>query len=818
MKRLFYLTLTLVMGVGVANAAVRSTNSPTRTTSERATISRAAASPSSTVSETRGTTARATPQRNTVARTGTVSNRNFQTSRTTTASRSARSATPTARTAALVHQTRPNSSTTPARSATTSRGTITLNTYDSVTFGTGYNTCRDAYFTCMDQFCSTANDTYRRCICSSKLPLVQSRERALAQASDQIQDFINLNLSVIDKTASEVNAMLSASSGELAQSVTNDSSAASSQLSGIRDVLSGTKKQSLSTQGTLDIAGDINSIWATTDLTGGVNLSNLVGEQLYNAVHAQCSALVADRCPSETTQTMVVSAYGMYIENDCSLVINALDKKLAETNNNIRATEREMNHARLKNYDSHNSSAINDCIAQVRRDITADAACGADYIHCLDITGLYLNISTGQPIYSPNFYQLTSQISLSGDVLTNQTNRLLVAELNRKRIFAERGLDTCRDIADAVWDEFLRQAITEIYQGQQERIRTVRNECLDVVNNCYDTQTNSLKDFSNVKDQMLLGSRLELSEEMCREKLDACSNLYGGGPSGLTELLVAMKNITSLQISNDCTAALVDFTTDLCSPPSNDSLHSYPYACRVYAPGEQKYAENERCNTLTQNSTNSFYQGDIVQGTTSAAGYSCGNNRRYTECNAGYYITSLTGNNKCLKCPEGCYCEGGTEPPAQLQGSAKKCPLSRLEDNECGSDYAGSLYQQMIRYAKQVCVRPSESTKELTVRVMQDINMVMDKLHTDMATSLSAECSRWDGVWVDYEWTDDKTNDCVVENCEYPDNLHDITGHELNKRFYDETGANTKWGYCANKDSANTQTDTAASSVQETTE
>ena len=39
------------------------------------------------------------------------------------------------------------------------------------TFGTNYNSCRDAYFSCMDQFCATLNEDYRRCVCSSKLKI-----------------------------------------------------------------------------------------------------------------------------------------------------------------------------------------------------------------------------------------------------------------------------------------------------------------------------------------------------------------------------------------------------------------------------------------------------------------------------------------------------------------------------------------------------------------------------------------------------------------------------------------------------------------------
>ncbi len=292
----------------------------------------------------------------------------------------------------------------------------------------------------MDQFCATANDSYRRCVCSSRLTDIQERERALSQASGQLQDFKDLNIEVIPKTAEEVNAMLTASEGELA--MIEDTSESSQQLAGIREVLSSTKNNALSTLGTLDIAGDINQIWATTDLASGQNIANLTGEALYNAVHSQCVDLIADQCPSSSTLDMVVSAYGMYIENDCSTLLNALNTQLVQANSSIRETEREMNQARLENYNAHNSTAINDCIAQVRADITADTACGTDYVHCLDITGRYLNRDTGEPIYSADFYQLGNQISLDGDVLTNATNRMIVAALNNKRIYAARGLET----------------------------------------------------------------------------------------------------------------------------------------------------------------------------------------------------------------------------------------------------------------------------------------------------------------------------------------------------------------------------------------
>ncbi len=783
------------VSVGNANAAVRRANSPSRAT-EQNTSNR-----SGTTISTKNITARTTSQKSNITARATSSQSraglNTSTSRTATGTK-ARTATPSTQNIRKLSRSATNNAThTPNRN--NARASIIPTDVSTNAFGSGYNTCREAYFTCMDQFCATANDTYRRCVCSSKLTDIQSRERALAQSSDQLQNFQDLNLSVIDKTAKEVGAMISATEGELTASIVQDKSSSTQALQGISDVLSKTKNKSLSTQGTLDIAGDINAIWATSSLVGGTNLANLTGESLYNAVHVQCADLVIDSCPNDSTLKMVTSAYGMYIESDCTALINNLNKQLLTANSTIRETDRAMQMARLENYNAHNSSSINDCVALVRADITADTACGEDYVHCLDITGKYLNRDTGAPIYSASFYQLENQISLSGDVLSNQTNHSIVAELNRKRNFAATSLDTCRDISDEVWDEFLRQAITEIYQGQQERVRTVKNECLDVVNACYDEKSQSLKDFSNVKEQLLLGARLELSEQLCQEKLDACSNLYGGGTHGMQELITAMNDITDQKIAKECLATLKDYAKDVCAVPSTDTLHAYPFACRVYSHGEQKYASNPACNELTNVVQAQEYIRTANKDEFPAVGFICYEYKTYRSCNPGYYMVNLTGNptttpsvgNACLPCPNGYTCEGGTNLPT--------LPDSDSASNMCGTNYIGSLYHKMARYALQACVRPSKSTEQLPASVLQDINVVMDSIRIDIKKELAKDCERLHGLWFDTKPSNDE--------------------YEKHKKFYEDTSMNDDWGFCAydkdNTTAENTTTDSTTTSGTE---
>lgn len=764
MKKLIISIVTFALSIGASSAAVRGSDSLSRTNSATTTTPRDASVVSRSATNVTNRTNSATRSNQNSGRARTTATRNTNNSSRALDLRATRGNM-------NLSISRPNR----AARSNIARGALATNLKDipTNTFNIQQNECQDAYFACMDQFCALANDKYRRCICSSRLDTIKARERVLNQTADQLTDFKNLNIEAILKTPAEVKAMLSASEGELKLSKTRDDSDSAKKLTAISDVLSGTRSNALSTAGQLDIGGDIKQIWNTTDLISGANIANLTGESLYNAVHSQCAELVADRCPSQKTLNMVVSAYGMYIENDCTIILSNLDKQSTNANTAIRQTNREMNMARLENYDAHNATSINDCVAGVRETITADTACGTNYVHCLDLTGLYLNRVTGAPIYSEDFYKLNDMVSLSGDVLTNPTNAKLVAELNRKKKFAEKTLETCRDISDSVWDEFMRQAITEIYQGNQSRIRQVKNECMDVVNQCYDERTNQLRDYSNIEDQMLLGDRLVLSETMCSEKLTACSNLYGGGPMGLKLLVDEMRNITDQKIAENCRTTLQDYAKKLCRTSGND-MHTYPYGCRIYAPGNALYAQNPMCTYLSSPDTTEYQtQPDQnlwqnitpdVSDQTPLSNFACWENRIYTSCKPSFFLA----NNKCYACPDGWSCPGETNPPRPAAGT-------------CGEEYLGSLYQKMVVYALQYCTRPSDNENTvIPTDVLADVNTVMDSIKKDMATVLSTECERLGGTWSTTYQTNGETGE--------PD------GKFIN--FYNETNANFGWGLC----------------------
>lgn len=574
------------------------------------TVSRSAALPSSSSSNV------VTGRSGTVVQT--VSSGQPTSARSATVSRSAttnvvngasRSPASTARAAAT------NSVVGLSRGAATARATAVFSDISAI--GSGYSKCREAYATCMDQFCANANDTYRRCVCSAKYDEFRNTESAIDEALNLLAQFEDNNLAAVELSAEEVNAMYSATEGEMA--IKSDTSAAASMLAEINDLLAGRKSVettdlSSSSLGLLniDFTSDLDDIWGGTgtsifDSSTGVDLSSLTGEDLYTQASKQCLEIVADSCENDAVLTMARSAYGIMVTQDCNLYeknINAQKESLEQT---VRTAEKYLREARLSEYQSHNSADVNECISNVRSAILSDAACGPNYERCLDYTGAYINQSTGEPRFSPRLFQLADLITLPGVTSTSSAgedvlgaNAAFNTFLDSRRMFAESALDSCRDMADIVWEEFKRQALIEIAQAQDEKIEEVKMSCVSTMAECYDTQTGALQDFDNTTSQYTGALSATAARAMCEDKVIACASLYGNtdgckfdgngklvtGNSagagaeqlcGLTALLSFVGTVDNIRIAEGCETAINNYLKDLCTPTSG--TNEYPWNC-----------------------------------------------------------------------------------------------------------------------------------------------------------------------------------------------------------------------------------------------
>lgn len=493
---------------------------------------------------------------------------------------------------------------------------------DTSKIGGGYSECRDAYATCMDQFCGKANETYRRCFCSSRFLDFRDTEEALDQAKVLLQAFEDNNLNAVDKTAAEVDAMYTASVGEAA--IKNDTSGAQSILNEIGDLLAGKKRSATSSAATstssmgvmsLDFSTDIGNIWGGGDgnvfgnnsqsiFMGGSSqdVSGLEGAALYNAVDKQCQAMVAQSCETSAALNMSKSSYGILISQDCNAYEKSVKSKREQVMQVVRQAEKILRQARLENYRAHNSQDVNECLDRVKSAMLVDTACGTKYKRCLDFTGAYINQSTGEPIYSQRLFQLTELIELNGtdgDVI--RQNTAYSAALDNLKNRAASALDSCQGIADTVWSEFKRVAIIEIAQAQDEKIEEVKATCVQTMKECYDTQADSLKTLDTTKGQVTGALQAYTTKAMCEDKVIACASLYGdttgckfdgngklvsgngtdsAGRCGLTELLAYVDRVDNVRVAEGCAASLTNYVQTLCAPTAGDEEHEYPWGCR----------------------------------------------------------------------------------------------------------------------------------------------------------------------------------------------------------------------------------------------
>lgn len=493
-----------------------------------------------------------------------------------------------------------------ARAAGVSRATAIFS--DVTKIGGGYAACRESYATCMDQFCANLNDTYRRCYCSSRFTELRDTEAALDESKNLLLSFENNHLNAVGMTAEEVNAMYSATVGEMA--IKSDASAAQSVLNEIGDLLAGRRKPSdreLEDEAlglmSVDFSADMDDIWSggggnsIFDEDTGVQITQLEGLALYNAAHKQCLELSTGECESDAVLAMTISAYDILIAQDCNVYQKKVDKQREQVKHTVREAEKYLREARLEEYRAHNSSDVNECVAKVKTAITTEFACGANYKMCLDYTGAYINPSTGEARYTARLFQLENLILLDGvssDVLAQNPD--FDKFLDGKRMFAESALDTCRDQADIVWNEFKRQALIEIAQAQDEKIEEIRTSCVKTMTECYDTQGGGLKKFDDTTAQQAGALAAYAARDMCREQVVACAALYshGGkgcqfdgnghltsnaGECGLTALLDFVASVDDTRVAESCLVAMENDLIERCTPTRGDI--GYPWDCRT---------------------------------------------------------------------------------------------------------------------------------------------------------------------------------------------------------------------------------------------
>jgi len=512
MKKILIFVANLLLCIGVSDAAVR----------DGATISRTRPTAKNQPTQSRVST---TVVPRTTSRTSVITPRTNKTvtSRGATQSIVSRD-TATARTV----------KSSPARAATT---TIARNATSSTRTGAEYEQCKNAYFSCMDQFCALKNDDYRRCSCNDRVFELSSLRDMLQDAGAQLTTF-NENLDVVGMTAAQASAMRTESEGETA--LTSDNSASKALLQAIMNSIRG---EDATVGGKYTDLNSINMSFDTVNAFGMTDIGQAIatynGTALYSAVYPQCRNMVRENCNDASLQR-AITAYLMAVEQDCNTVQTAIETTQSQMKSAVRESNALLDLARIENRQKHNSSDIPTCIKEIETAILSEQVCGANYHKCLD-NGEYVDITTGKPIAGvEDFFKLGTMLTFNDGVdaayqklAQNPDNRKFVQNFeNRTKQFAADALDKCVENADIAWSTYLDQAMLSIYYAQQAKVSEVKQTCFDYISSCYkntdDAINDALSGLNKDSAVVLQPDKIALSSQVCRDYINSCNNMFDG--------------------------------------------------------------------------------------------------------------------------------------------------------------------------------------------------------------------------------------------------------------------------------------------------
>ena len=656
--------------------------------------------------------------------------------------------------------------------AGTARATAVFSDVSKI--GGGYSSCRDAYATCMDQMCANANDTYRRCFCSDRFTEFRDLSDRLDEALKLLAEFQNVNLDAVNKTAAEVEAMYSATEGEAA--IKRDTSASQKLLDSISEVLSAkTKKTSSSSKkssyttsslGTLDLAAfstvaddpfggsssfnnSLASAFSNSGSSSYTDISSLEGADLYDGAMNQCSQITRESCGGDAMFNLARSAYSILITQDCNAYEKSIAAKKTSVEDTVRKAEKYLREARLEEYRAHNSADMNECLTAVDNAMRQQFACGPNLEGCLDFTGLYIS-STGEPVYSQAFFGLNNVIVLNGtaDVLSGNQSYLQEFE-KRKKSFAESALNTCRSIADEVWEEYKRMLLIQVAQAQDDKIEEVKASCVQTIKTCYDTQTGAMNSLAeDVSDSSVKAISAIAARDACKEKVFACAALYwdvngcsyddstkkistvSGKKCGMQSLLALVDTVDTVRFEKGCEEALREYAQDTCAPAAGDT-HAYPWGCVRMSPDEVESMLAKRAETVCASDFGSDYNMNdvIVSGDSSTKTISTTVNKKYLANNQVQKMdstTKLTAQSQKVD----------TVAQAQSQ-KADVMVQSQVVDATLSAN------NKLVTRAATTTKKTSTSSKyggKLDLKSEAFVSKIMDEIKRDMTPMLRDEC------------------------------------------------------------------------------
>lgn len=418
-------------------------------------------------------------------------------------------------------------------SSRVARAATTANTVDTV-INSNYKKCREVYYNCMDEFCANKDSQLKRCACSSRVNEFDSTKKRLANVEEKMLDF-NQRLLTVNMDKEDAAALNQATEGETAF-LQKDTSKSKQMLDDISKKLNASFNDTNFNQSmtSISLSLDTDSAFDTVDSLQAASTTAKTGTALYSAALPICREMAAEVC-SDDELSLAESGYQMVIEQDCNAVQKSYQTQVDQARDKVREGSALLDMSRLDVYQERNSDDILTCKQKMLTMLTDSTVCGDGLGKCLDTTGQYIDPSTGEALLSDKLVNLASLImrpSADQAWTSVPANQVFVTYLNSKKTFLAPAMENCQDIADAVWDAFIEDALAQIKLAQTKKLEDVRQSCTTLTTQCLADTAKTIQDF----DARALSTFGVLADktvnEMCASIKNACTAVLNYSVTG----------------------------------------------------------------------------------------------------------------------------------------------------------------------------------------------------------------------------------------------------------------------------------------------
>ena len=384
--------------------------------------------------------------------------------------------------------------------------------------------CYNKYFGCMDQFCIADNENGGTCMCSDDAAKydeqLESIKKTLAEAE-------RIGTEEVERIQAGANADIIFNGGE--RIYKEDGSLVKAGEKPKKDAIVWASIYDAEEEEEFD------------DEWEEIDLSNMVGRELYTSAHKLCKEQMPDSCSKD--MTLLTQMYSRQIVSDCKGLANSIAQKKQEADSMLTKAKAAVRGALKESLEESNKYDRGTCMVEYKKCMMGQDACGSDWGNCVftiaseNMQNNKADSVAGTKVQTVNTYDITAST---------------MEILESKRFICEKVLDSCVAVRDYVWNDFLREAAPTIRLAESNIESQKRQSCLSDISNCIQK---ACKDDIVGKGTATMDAclaRPDMARSFCKIQIEPCERMEPQIWDYVVSKLAAMRVDACTQEVKDC--------------------------------------------------------------------------------------------------------------------------------------------------------------------------------------------------------------------------------------------------------------------------